>query len=58
MSLWREHPGPEVAAALEPLFLLAAPRGDLQQELRAEHYVEICALLPRAAEVLYRHWHA
>jgi uncharacterized protein len=57
MGLWGVPSGGMVADLLEPVFLIASPQGATQQALRAGHYRDLCALLPRMAEAVYQHWH-
>lgn len=57
MALWSVPLPRALGKSLEPLFLIANPRGQAQYALRSERYAELCALLPTMAEAVYHHWH-
>jgi uncharacterized protein len=57
MALWDRPTPARLAALLEPIFLITRPQGSAERQFRAAHYEELCAMLPRAAEAVYAHWH-
>ncbi|MGD2083294.1 MAG: YecA family protein [Chromatiales bacterium] len=57
MALWGQPTPGRVAALLEPVFLITRPQSTDERQFRDAHYDELCAMLPRAAEAVYAHWH-
>lgn len=57
MALWSGSLTHTLRHTLEPLFLITSPPNRQQYALREAHYLELCALLPPMAEVVYQYWH-